>query len=185
MLLISSPDWRERLPPHTVTAGRSVNARLLSRARKQLVWICSTDCWPPLIWLPLLTAGMFTRKYCTICCLKKDKDLWFLPNFLLPNHFMGSLGQHPRLLLLPQWHVTHSASLTIFPSLFVSDRGEHILLFLVQTVARQSVEHCQYRPPRIREDRNRKAASAEGVSLSREVTWGWIDESLSRQVKFI
>lgn len=41
-------------------------------------------------------------------------------------------------------------------------RGEHILLFLVQTVARQSVEHCQYRPPRIREDRNRKAANAEG-----------------------
>ncbi|XP_056115395.1 E3 ubiquitin-protein ligase UBR5 isoform X7 [Rhinichthys klamathensis goyatoka] len=42
-----------------------------------------------------------------------------------------------------------------------NSRGEHILLFLVQTVARQSVEHCQYRPPRIREDRNRKAASAE------------------------
>lgn len=41
-------------------------------------------------------------------------------------------------------------------------RGEHILLFLVQTVARQSVEHCQYRPPRIREDRNRKAANTEG-----------------------
>lgn len=33
----------------------------------------------------------------------------------------------------------------------------------MQTVARQSVEHCQYRPPRIREDRNRKATSAEGV----------------------
>uniref|UniRef100_A0A673GPT6 E3 ubiquitin-protein ligase UBR5 n=1 Tax=Sinocyclocheilus rhinocerous TaxID=307959 RepID=A0A673GPT6_9TELE len=30
-----------------------------------------------------------------------------------------------------------------------NSRGEHILLFLVQTVARQSVEHCQYRPPRI------------------------------------
>uniref|UniRef100_A0A8C7DH14 E3 ubiquitin-protein ligase UBR5 n=1 Tax=Oncorhynchus kisutch TaxID=8019 RepID=A0A8C7DH14_ONCKI len=42
-----------------------------------------------------------------------------------------------------------------------NSRGEHILLFLVQTVARQSVEHCQYRPPRIREDRNRKAANAE------------------------
>lgn len=47
----------------------------------------------------------------------------------------------------------------IFVSIY---RGEHILLFLVQTVARQSVEHCQYRPPRIREDRNRKAANAEG-----------------------
>lgn len=41
-------------------------------------------------------------------------------------------------------------------------RGEHLLLFLVQTVARQTVEHCQYRPPRIREDRNRKTASPEG-----------------------
>lgn len=48
-----------------------------------------------------------------------------------------------------------------FP-LWLANRGEHILLFLVQTVARQSVEHCQYRPPRIREDRNRKAANAEG-----------------------
>ncbi|MEQ2233495.1 E3 ubiquitin-protein ligase ubr5, partial [Ilyodon furcidens] len=43
--------------------------------------------------------------------------------------------------------------------------GEHILLFLVQTVARQSVEHCQYRPPRIREDRNRKAANAEDSDM--------------------
>lgn len=41
-------------------------------------------------------------------------------------------------------------------------RGEHLLLFLVQTVARQTVEHCQYRPPRIREDRNRKTANPEG-----------------------
>lgn len=49
-----------------------------------------------------------------------------------------------------------------FVCLFSVCRGEHILLFLVQTVARQSVEHCQYRPPRIREDRNRKAANAEG-----------------------
>ncbi|XP_073780762.1 E3 ubiquitin-protein ligase UBR5 isoform X30 [Danio rerio] len=46
-----------------------------------------------------------------------------------------------------------------------NSRGEHILLFLVQTVARQSVEHCQYRPPRIREDRNRKAASAEDSDM--------------------
>ncbi|TRY88597.1 hypothetical protein DNTS_029996 [Danionella cerebrum] len=46
-----------------------------------------------------------------------------------------------------------------------SDRGEHILLFLVQTVARQSVEHCQYRPPRIREDRNRKTASTEDSDM--------------------
>lgn len=44
-------------------------------------------------------------------------------------------------------------------------RGEHLLLFLVQTVARQTVEHCQYRPPRIREDRNRKTASPEGECL--------------------
>lgn len=52
------------------------------------------------------------------------------------------------------------------PHILVSTcRGEHILLFLVQTVARQSVEHCQYRPPRIREDRNRKAANAEGRSI--------------------
>lgn len=36
-------------------------------------------------------------------------------------------------------------------------------MFLVQTVARQSVEHCQYRPPRIREDRNRKATNTEGM----------------------
>ncbi|XP_072269341.1 E3 ubiquitin-protein ligase UBR5 [Pyxicephalus adspersus] len=27
-----------------------------------------------------------------------------------------------------------------------NSRGEHLLLFLVQTVARQTVEHCQYRP---------------------------------------
>ncbi|KAL4629964.1 E3 ubiquitin-protein ligase UBR5 isoform X5 [Arapaima gigas] len=46
-----------------------------------------------------------------------------------------------------------------------NSRGEHILLFLVQTVARQSVEHCQYRPPRIREDRNRKAASSEDSDM--------------------
>uniref|UniRef100_A0A6Q2YGA9 E3 ubiquitin-protein ligase UBR5 n=1 Tax=Esox lucius TaxID=8010 RepID=A0A6Q2YGA9_ESOLU len=46
-----------------------------------------------------------------------------------------------------------------------NSRGEHILLFLVQTVARQSVEHCQYRPPRIREDRNRKAANAEDSDM--------------------
>ncbi|KAK1896054.1 E3 ubiquitin-protein ligase UBR5 [Dissostichus eleginoides] len=46
-----------------------------------------------------------------------------------------------------------------------NSRGEHILLFLVQTVARQSVEHCQYRPPRIREDRNRKAANAEDTDM--------------------
>uniref|UniRef100_A0A672MCF9 E3 ubiquitin-protein ligase UBR5-like n=1 Tax=Sinocyclocheilus grahami TaxID=75366 RepID=A0A672MCF9_SINGR len=46
-----------------------------------------------------------------------------------------------------------------------NSRGEHILLFLVQTVARQSVEHCQYRPPRIREDRNRKAATAEDSDM--------------------
>ncbi|XP_048881123.1 E3 ubiquitin-protein ligase UBR5-like isoform X6 [Brienomyrus brachyistius] len=46
-----------------------------------------------------------------------------------------------------------------------NSRGEHILLFLVQTVARQSVEHCQYRPPRIREDRNRKTASAEDSDM--------------------
>ncbi|XP_053571897.1 E3 ubiquitin-protein ligase UBR5 [Bombina bombina] len=42
-----------------------------------------------------------------------------------------------------------------------NSRGEHLLLFLVQTVARQTVEHCQYRPPRIREDRNRKTANPE------------------------
>lgn len=47
----------------------------------------------------------------------------------------------------------------------LSFRGEHLLLFLVQTVARQTVEHCQYRPPRIREDRNRKTASPEGERL--------------------
>lgn len=54
-----------------------------------------------------------------------------------------------------------------FSDLFIFSicRGEHILLFLVQTVARQSVEHCQYRPPRIREDRNRKAANAEGILI--------------------
>uniref|UniRef100_H3D6Z1 E3 ubiquitin-protein ligase UBR5 n=1 Tax=Tetraodon nigroviridis TaxID=99883 RepID=H3D6Z1_TETNG len=46
-----------------------------------------------------------------------------------------------------------------------NSRGEHILLFLVQTVARQSVEHCQYRPPRIREDRNRKAANTEDSDM--------------------
>ncbi|KAK7885986.1 hypothetical protein WMY93_025607 [Mugilogobius chulae] len=46
-----------------------------------------------------------------------------------------------------------------------NSRGEHILLFLVQTVARQSVEHCQYRPPRIREDRNRKTANAEDSDM--------------------
>ncbi|ETE73905.1 E3 ubiquitin-protein ligase UBR5, partial [Ophiophagus hannah] len=32
-----------------------------------------------------------------------------------------------------------------------------------QTVARQTVEHCQYRPPRIREDRNRKTANPEDM----------------------
>ncbi|MBN3274321.1 UBR5 ligase, partial [Polyodon spathula] len=46
-----------------------------------------------------------------------------------------------------------------------SRQGEHLLLFLVQTVARQTVEHCQYRPPRIREDRNRKAANAEDSDM--------------------
>lgn len=50
--------------------------------------------------------------------------------------------------------------------LFMCYRGEHLLLFLVQTVARQTVEHCQYRPPRIREDRNRKTANPEGETLS-------------------
>ncbi|MBZ3874097.1 E3 ubiquitin-protein ligase UBR5 [Sciurus carolinensis] len=44
-------------------------------------------------------------------------------------------------------------------------KGEHLLLFLVQTVARQTVEHCQYRPPRIREDRNRKTASPEDSDM--------------------
>ncbi|ELK32857.1 E3 ubiquitin-protein ligase UBR5 [Myotis davidii] len=43
--------------------------------------------------------------------------------------------------------------------------GEHLLLFLVQTVARQTVEHCQYRPPRIREDRNRKTANPEDSDM--------------------
>ncbi|XP_039593140.1 E3 ubiquitin-protein ligase UBR5 isoform X5 [Polypterus senegalus] len=46
-----------------------------------------------------------------------------------------------------------------------NSRGEHLLLFLVQTVARQTVEHCQYRPPRIREDRNRKTANAEDSDM--------------------
>ncbi|XP_066547011.1 E3 ubiquitin-protein ligase UBR5 isoform X4 [Amia ocellicauda] len=46
-----------------------------------------------------------------------------------------------------------------------NSRGEHLLLFLVQTVARQTVEHCQYRPPRIREDRNRKAANADDSDM--------------------
>ncbi|XP_063307259.1 E3 ubiquitin-protein ligase UBR5 isoform X4 [Pelobates fuscus] len=46
-----------------------------------------------------------------------------------------------------------------------NSRGEHLLLFLVQTVARQTVEHCQYRPPRIREDRNRKAANPEDSDM--------------------
>lgn len=42
-------------------------------------------------------------------------------------------------------------------------------MFLVQTVARQTVEHCQYRPPRIREDRNRKTANPEGKSCFIEI----------------
>lgn len=42
-------------------------------------------------------------------------------------------------------------------------------MFLVQTVARQTVEHCQYRPPRIREDRNRKTANPEGKSCFSEI----------------
>ncbi|XP_041422518.1 E3 ubiquitin-protein ligase UBR5 isoform X11 [Xenopus laevis] len=46
-----------------------------------------------------------------------------------------------------------------------NSRGEHLLLFLVQTVARQTVEHCQYRPPRIREDRNRKTANPEDTDM--------------------
>uniref|UniRef100_H0VF27 HECT-type E3 ubiquitin transferase n=1 Tax=Cavia porcellus TaxID=10141 RepID=H0VF27_CAVPO len=46
-----------------------------------------------------------------------------------------------------------------------NSRGEHLLLFLVQTVARQTVEHCQYRPPRIREDRNRKTAGPEDSDM--------------------
>ncbi|KAB1257826.1 E3 ubiquitin-protein ligase UBR5 [Camelus dromedarius] len=33
------------------------------------------------------------------------------------------------------------------------------------TVARQTVEHCQYRPPRIREDRNRKTANPEDSDM--------------------
>lgn len=52
---------------------------------------------------------------------------------------------------------------------FFHHRGEHLLLFLVQTVARQTVEHCQYRPPRIREDRNRKTANPEGKSCFSEI----------------
>ncbi|KAJ8785121.1 hypothetical protein J1605_007677 [Eschrichtius robustus] len=47
----------------------------------------------------------------------------------------------------------------------LSGWGEHLLLFLVQTVARQTVEHCQYRPPRIREDRNRKTANPEDSDM--------------------
>ncbi|KAL7984136.1 hypothetical protein Chor_002706 [Crotalus horridus] len=35
----------------------------------------------------------------------------------------------------------------------------------LQTVARQTVEHCQYRPPRIREDRNRKTANPEDSDM--------------------
>lgn len=42
-------------------------------------------------------------------------------------------------------------------------------MFLVQTVARQTVEHCQYRPPRIREDRNRKTANPEGKIYFSEI----------------
>ncbi|ERE60414.1 E3 ubiquitin-protein ligase [Cricetulus griseus] len=56
-----------------------------------------------------------------------------------------------------------SKSSCILKSLII--RGEHLLLFLVQTVARQTVEHCQYRPPRIREDRNRKTASPEDSDM--------------------
>ncbi|KAB1257822.1 E3 ubiquitin-protein ligase UBR5 [Camelus dromedarius] len=48
---------------------------------------------------------------------------------------------------------------------FLGHKGEHLLLFLVQTVARQTVEHCQYRPPRIREDRNRKTANPEDSDM--------------------
>uniref|UniRef100_UPI00358E0F24 E3 ubiquitin-protein ligase UBR5-like isoform X5 n=1 Tax=Myxine glutinosa TaxID=7769 RepID=UPI00358E0F24 len=46
-----------------------------------------------------------------------------------------------------------------------NSRGEHLLLFLVQTVARQMVEHCQYRPPRGREERTRKTAGTEDPDM--------------------
>lgn len=58
---------------------------------------------------------------------------------------------------------------TVFPLTIFHYRGEHLLLFLVQTVARQTVEHCQYRPPRIREDRNRKTANPEGKNCFSEI----------------
>ncbi|KAF4798084.1 hypothetical protein TURU_067051 [Turdus rufiventris] len=38
-------------------------------------------------------------------------------------------------------------------------------MIAIQTVARQTVEHCQYRPPRIREDRNRKTANPEDSDM--------------------
>uniref|UniRef100_S4RBG7 Ubiquitin protein ligase E3 component n-recognin 5 n=1 Tax=Petromyzon marinus TaxID=7757 RepID=S4RBG7_PETMA len=46
-----------------------------------------------------------------------------------------------------------------------NSRGEHLLLFLVQTVARQMVEHCQYRPPRGRDERTRKPAGADEADM--------------------
>uniref|UniRef100_S4RBH7 Ubiquitin protein ligase E3 component n-recognin 5 n=1 Tax=Petromyzon marinus TaxID=7757 RepID=S4RBH7_PETMA len=49
-----------------------------------------------------------------------------------------------------------------------NSRGEHLLLFLVQTVARQMVEHCQYRPPRGRDERTRKPAGADGKTSDSE-----------------
>lgn len=82
-------------------------------------------------------------------------DVWLLNSMLI---FSSSD------LMSDLWYlVPLSFSFPFLPLSLRRRRGEHILLFLVQTVARQSVEHCQYRPPRIREDRNRKAVNAEGI----------------------
>ncbi|XP_071034360.1 E3 ubiquitin-protein ligase UBR5 isoform X5 [Parasteatoda tepidariorum] len=47
---------------------------------------------------------------------------------------------------------------------YPNSRGENILLFLVQTVGRQAIEHKQYRPSRPRSSAQRKTTSSSDIS---------------------
>lgn len=139
VLLLCLLGWKERPPQHIVIAGKNASAKLLLLDRRQPAWICCTGYSPPLTWSPRQTVGKTADSFVY---------WYFWRVFLVLWYKMRTFEDF-------RWWIFISLS-----------RGEHILLFLVQTVARQSVEHCQYRPPRIREDRNRKATNAEGMIWS-------------------
>lgn len=136
LLLLYLLGWKEHPPQHIVIAGKNASAKLLLLDRRQPAWICFTGYSPPLTWSPRQTVGKTADSFV----------YWYFWWVFL------ALWYKMRTFEDFRWWIFISLS-----------RGEHILLFLVQTVARQSVEHCQYRPPRIREDRNRKATNAEGM----------------------